>query len=523
MPRPLSSLDLVFREEALPNRRPSSDRGTLLAKPQLWLAVCLPNLPFDALRHPVTRGAAVVVEAQQGQVRVVAANREAREHGIARGCKLNAALALAASLQVFERSPRIERARLESLAAWSQTLTSIVSVEPPETLLLEVSGSLKLFRSLAAIKEQLERKITARHWALRLCAAPTPLAALWLARGAAADVPSLDALSARLGALPLYVTHWPVEVQALLQDLGARTIGDCLRLPRAGFARRAGVAYLDELDRALGRSFDLRTEFASPERWSATRELYQESSSSAVLMAAVEHMLDALVAELRRRQAQVRSLKIVFEHLRIPPTFESFDWVEPTHDRERLTSLLRDRIERVVLPAPATRVSIGTGPLQTLRALPVDLFDKTPIETLAHVLLERLCGRLGLAAVYGMELSAEHRPERAWSKSTARPLEGAPPASSVPSPWAGARPLWLLPCPLPLESREARRHYRGTVEVESGPERIESGWWDERDVGRDYYTAVSSYGQRLWVFEDRLDEENREESGSAWYLHGLFG
>jgi protein ImuB len=73
----------------------------------------------------------------------------------------------------------------------------------------------------------------------------------------------------------------------------------------------------------------------------------------------------------------------------------------------------------------------------------------------------------------------------------------------------------LLPTPLPLSCSEACRYYEGTVELGTSPERIESGWWDERDVGRDYYTAVSSGGQRLWVFRDRRD--------LGWYLHGLFG
>jgi protein ImuB len=518
MPRPLPTLDLVFREAAVPP--PSLDRGSGPAKPQLWIAVCLPNLAFDALRGPRAREATVVptvvAESQEGQVYVVAANDEARTLGIAPGSKLNAALALAASLKVLERSPRNERAHLESLAAWAQTLTPTVSIEPPETLLLEVSGSIKLFRSLAAIKRRLEEKIAERQWSRRLCAALTPLSALWLARSASEDVLSPAALSARLGSLPLRVTHWPYDVQALLADLGVRTIGDCLRLPRDGFARRAGRVYLDDLDRALGRRFDLRAQFTRSERWSDSRELCQESSNAAVFMAAVEHMLDRLVVNLRRRQAQVRSLKVVFEHLHHPPTCESFDWVEPTHERGRLASLLRDRLERIVLPAPAIGLRLYTGPLQALQSRPTDLFDKTPIETLAHVLLERLRGRLGAAAVHGMVLIAEHRPEHAWSKSPAEALGvAAPHIAAMPSPWSQTRPLWLLPCPLPLSSNEAHRYYQGTLECREGPERIESGWWDERDVGRDYYTAVSSHGQRLWVYKDLRSCD--------WLLHGLFG
>jgi protein ImuB len=68
---------------------------------------------------------------------------------------------------------------------------------------------------------------------------------------------------------------------------------------------------------------------------------------------------------------------------------------------------------------------------------------------------------------------------------------------------------------LPLSSSEAHRYYEGTLKLRSGPERIESGWWDERDVGRDYYTVVSSFGQRLWVYKDRRSCD--------WHLHGLFG
>jgi protein ImuB len=52
------------------------------------------------------------------------------------------------------------------------------------------------------------------------------------------------------------------------------------------------------------------------------------------------------------------------------------------------------------------------------------------------------------------------------------------------------------------------------IELQSGPERIESGWWDGMDVVRDYYVAQGRNGSRLWVFRDR--------SSGGWYVHGLF-
>jgi protein ImuB len=47
-----------------------------------------------------------------------------------------------------------------------------------------------------------------------------------------------------------------------------------------------------------------------------------------------------------------------------------------------------------------------------------------------------------------------------------------------------------------------------------GPERIESGWWDQGDVRRDYYLARTGEGTQVWVFHDRR--------GGQWYLQGLW-
>jgi protein ImuB len=46
-------------------------------------------------------------------------------------------------------------------------------------------------------------------------------------------------------------------------------------------------------------------------------------------------------------------------------------------------------------------------------------------------------------------------------------------------------------------------------------ERIESGWWDGRDVRRDYCVVVGSAGEKLWFYRDCVTQE--------WYLHGIFG
>jgi protein ImuB len=54
----------------------------------------------------------------------------------------------------------------------------------------------------------------------------------------------------------------------------------------------------------------------------------------------------------------------------------------------------------------------------------------------------------------------------------------------------------------------------------TGPERIESGWWDfsspaRRSVFRDYFVARNTRGQTLWVFRELA-------APCGWYLHGFF-
>jgi protein ImuB len=69
------------------------------------------------------------------------------------------------------------------------------------------------------------------------------------------------------------------------------------------------------------------------------------------------------------------------------------------------------------------------------------------------------------------------------------------------------RPIWLLPRPIPLRGEPAR--------ILSGPERVETGWWDGGDVRRDYYIVETGQGQRAWVYCAAGHHD-------GWMLHGWF-
>ena len=138
-------------------------------------------------------------------------------------------------------------------------------------------------------------------------------------------------------------------------------------------------------------------------------------------------------------------------------------------------------------------------------------------------LLERLRARLGDGQVQRLQPLADHRPERA---SRSVPAQGRVPATGATvgrrpsaSPLPHHRPAWLLPEPLPLAERGALPLLEGRpLQLVSGPERIEAGWWDGAPAVRDYFIAQAEDGSLVWLYRGRLPAAAGE---AGWFLQGV--
>jgi protein ImuB len=505
---------------------------------ELWLAIHLPHYVLESLRWRAaapgsasghdTGMATVVVDLEGGGKVVCDLDADAAAAGITRGMALNSALALLPGLHVLARDVPGERALLEAVAACANGFTPRVALEPPDGVLLEVRGSLRLFGGVRRLFLALRAQLQSLGLEPRIALAPTPLASLWFARsGAEVALRRRDSLASRLGPLPLACTRWPEKSIQSLATMGARTIGDCLRLPRDGFARRFEPEMLCALDRAMGRVHDPRAAFVHRERYAARRDLEPEISDVERLGRAIAPLVVELCSFLRLRGGGVDVLDVRLVHRDAKPTRLRLRFLQPVAQAERITGSMQERLVCTVLPEPVRAVRLRSGPLLEVREESGDLFARDQRRAAGvPQLIERLRARLGAEAVHGICLVPEHRPEAAWKKwghspfSEKRghspffffPLEADGKKENVP---VFPRPLWLLAEPQPLEGREQPR-YEGPLEIEDGPERIESGWWDGRDVRRDYYVARTRTGARLWVFRERRAERR-------WFLHGVFG
>lgn len=499
--------------DAGPEKSPGAARRR--ARPdRLWLCLHLPWLPLEvcAGSAPAAGPQAVFVEAGQSGL-LLSVDDTALALGLRSGMPVNAALALVPDLVLHPRRPERERDAFEALASRAGHYSPMVSPEPEDALLLEVGGSLKLFGGLRRLRSGLQEEAAALGHRIVIAGAPTPRAALWLARARRPVILRAAALPAELGSVPLTASGWPERSIRRLRQMGIATLGECLRLPRQGFARRFGPEKLRELEQGFGRDIEIRPLHRPAALFRERLELEVESRDLARILPGLQMLLDRLGLCLRARQAGVRLLWFRFFDAAGHESRRCLRLRQASADIPLLFELLRLRLEAEPVEHDVCDLALDVR-LEDLAVTEGEgLFgpEAAGDEGIA-ILLERLRSRLGEEAVQGLALAPEHRPERAWRRvdDPLKPVrQGGETLSSA------ARPLWLLPAPARLRCVADRLHWNGPLTLVRGPERIETGWWDGDDVRRDYYIACNGQGFRLWVFEDL-------RSGH-WYLHGLFG
>lgn len=479
----------------------------------LWLALHFPSLALDVFTRGAREPRPLAIASSPGNNAIVfACNRPARGRGVRAGMPLAAACALGSDLRVITRDAAAERAALARVAAWALQFTPTVSIAPPAEVLLEIAGSLRLFTGLNRLWTRVEQGIVELGYDVVLACAPTPLAAQLFARaGLPVRIRHHDALRPGLGRLPVDVLGLPPESNTLLHDIGVRTLDECTRLPRDGLARRLGQGLLDTLDRALGHIPDPRPNFVPPANFTAALALPAPVHEAGALLFAARRLLAELCGFLSATGNGAQRLTFALSHEDRADTRFTLNLTAATRDPEHLTNVLRERLERLALPSPATAVALESelllpSPSHNLSFLP-DAREQAEAVTR---LIERLRARLSDDAVRGLDTASDYRPENAWRACEPGSGRGAQDASPL------TRPLWLLASPQPLREIAAMPHYQGPLTLLAGPERIESGWWDGNDVARDYFIARDPAHSLLWVYRER-----RHDGG--WFLHGFFG
>jgi protein ImuB len=517
-----------------------------------WLAIHLPELPLDALVGETdaegTRQRTVVLDAG----RAIAMTADCLTAGTHIGMSLAGISSAVPGVRALMRQPHREAALLQRLVL-SLTRFSPWLVSRPTGVLLELSTTLRVLGgSLATVVRDVRKEAfdagakTVAFGDAATATASSIFASLDKHPEESKHTQQCDtrlglslhsrlALTRRrLDALPISTLEsvWtaPTSLRDLLQGIGCNTLADLRALPRRGLTRRGGRAVLDLVARAYGDEPDPQTWFEPPARFELTLDLMHRADNAGALVFAAQRLVQPLTGWLAARwlAASRVSLELRHEtslrHDRHDRTHSTLDiaLAEPSRDAKQIMLVLRERLQRMTLPAPVYSIVLRLDDAVAHEGRDSVLWANATTQGQSErMLIDRLGARLGCERVQRMQAVADHRPEHTTRLVPAASFPDLtsrdPPTRDAVIPTA-PRPIWMLAEPMPLHESAGRLVHDGRpLTVISRAERIEAGWFDGRIVNRDYHVAVSDDGC-WWIFRER-----RAGQPLRWFLHGIFG
>lgn len=509
------------------------------------LCLWFPNWTIQRWYHsdPALRSGSLVVLADAGRqgLRVDACCPHAAQQGVTRGMPYAEAKALLpyspvsrarATSVVWKKSdPASDRQALQSIALDCQHYTPLAGLDAAvasEAVLLDVTGCTHLLGSERDFLAAITRDFADRKYELRTAIADTIGAAWAVAHcGPSGTIVPPGEQARVLDALPVAALRVGTDVLRLLNRLDVRTIAQLRQLPRSTLPSRFGPQLLQRLDQALGD----RWESFTPERlaapicaaWRSDEPLTDQREVSFIFC----QLLDQLLRDLAPRRAGMLEVQGELRTesqalLTIPLRL-----ARPSVDTQHLGQLFELACERQTWPGPVCAFRLEAVCIGSLAERQITLLEdeRQSAERDISRLVERLTSRLGEQAVLRPACVAEPLPESSlrlvpWLNDETDSQNSYVPDLEV----AGSRPWRLLPTPQPVDvmvvipdgpPRRLCWQGRMTGIAQSwGPERLETGWWRNRDLQRDYYRVETTEGYQYWLF--------RQCDSGRWFLHGFF-
>jgi len=492
---------------------------------RVFLAVHLPKLSLEVFRPrwlPEPAHGSAVLEKDK----VVIADRAAREAGVLLGMKRGGVLTLSPETAMYERDIAREAAAQREVGMALLKFSPDVALLDEATVIVEVGASLRLFGGLLSLCRQAKSMLNTFGLTARISAAPTGQGAWLLAKygqghGGARRVLQLASLERALLPLPMLAVPEIRPFADWFSGLGSKTIGDVRHLPRAGLQRRCGEHLLYSLDRAFGTAPELFGWLELPPTFSARIELPDRLEHADGAVFAAHRMIVQLCGWLCAKQLAVTAITLSIEHERgrqaLAPTLIEIALGEPTWHEDHLLHLVKERLHRVELAAPAIALRLDASKVDSAAPDTDSLFPEPGGSPEDHArLIELLIARLGDENVLRPAPTGDYRPEVAnrWV-----PVSQAANNSTFPD--GLPRPTWMLATPMRLLMRQHRPFYDSSLRLMSPAERIEAGWFDGELVMRDYFVAQAEDRSCYWIYRERISSRDAEEA-PRWFLHGLF-
>jgi protein ImuB len=391
---------------------------------------------------------------------------------------------------------------------------------------LDITGCATCCHGEDQLLQRAVRELTRQEWIARIAIADT-LGGAWAVAhfGSTPCAVPIGGMEEVLSALPVAALRLPAESLGLLANLGIERIAQLKVLPRFGLTSRFGPSLLQRLDQALGRLPEVITPCCFVSLVQGVHYFEPPTDHLGILHHALAELTERIASDLQTRHWAARQLQCQLHYeTALPHRFE-VNLYRPANSVQHLWMLLRTQLEQVQTVEPVCAVRLQVARTEGLRDHQPELFDVESAQNLQELsgLIDRLSAHLGQDAVTRASLLPDNQPEYAC---LFEPLVQIPKSRKVKESNLRLllRPLQLWPKPISIqaisvipEGPPIRFHWE-KIDYRVircwGPERIETGWWRNQDVQRDYYVVMTHRGSRFWLF--------RRQDDGRWFLHGCF-
>jgi protein ImuB len=464
-------------------------------------------------------------------MRLVACDSAALALGLTPGTALADARARVPELAVFDHDPVADLNLLGWLADGCERYTPAVMLDPPQGLLLDITGCAHFYGNEAQLAKDVEAWLRRLGFTCRIALGATPDSARAKAKYAKAVI----------GDLPVEALDGGDKVHKALCRAGLKSINDLSTRPRKPLAARFGKAVVIKLERVLEEEDPRITPRRSLPVIHVARNFAEPVARTVDVLATIEMLARDAARELQERGQGGRRFEVSLFRSDGHVARLGVDTGGPTRDAALLMRLIRERIDALADPLDPgfgyDLIRLDVPLAEVLGNVQVGLETKVDTDVETCALIDRLSVRLGAGRVRQFHARQSHIPERAALERSAQ--SGVPHCAwPMPEPGEPAmRPFRLFETPQPIEVtagfpegeprsfRWRRQVHR--VALAEGPERISPEWWrhargyeaNNGSLTRDYYRVEDNEGRRFWLFRRGLYHETERP---LWYLHGIF-
>src|SRR5437660_813384 len=141
--------------------------GIMMSAPssrRRYLSVWLRRLATDRIARarccaPPEQAPFVIVQSVKNALALAAVNDAAARLGLKAGMALADAKAMYPALTVVDAEPDADRRLIEAIADWCDRYTPLIGLDPPDGLMLDITGCAHLFGGEAALGSDIVRRL----------------------------------------------------------------------------------------------------------------------------------------------------------------------------------------------------------------------------------------------------------------------------------------------------------------------------------------------------------------------------